>query len=73
MPAHRLDAILDIRTILVDNVVGWPVEFIEDAVPRARDAGQCYTRTRNGNHGRGPSQSKDASQKQSPIHANLHR
>ena len=70
---HELDAVLDIRTILVEDIVGRFVEFIENAGPRIRDAGQRGGRTRNCDHGRGPCQPKHSSQKQSPIHANLHR
>jgi hypothetical protein len=70
---HELDAVLDIGTIRVENVVGRFVELIENAGPRIRDAGQGGGRTRDCDDGRGPCQPKHSSQKQSPIHANLHR
>jgi len=73
MPAHGLDVILDIGTVLAENVVGRLVELIENALPCTRDASQRVTGTRNGDHRRSARQSKHASQKQSPIHANLHR
>jgi hypothetical protein len=73
VPAHGLDAVLGIGTIRLENLVGRLVEFIENAGSRIRDASQRGTRARDGGHGRGPRQSKHSSQKQSPIHANLHR
>ncbi|WP_292642187.1 hypothetical protein [Mesorhizobium sp.] len=70
---HELDAVLNISTILVEHSVGRFVEFIENAGSRIRDAGQCGGRTRKCDNGRSPCQPKHSSQKQSPIHANLHR
>ncbi|MER8372721.1 hypothetical protein [Mesorhizobium sp. M1396] len=70
---HELDAVLDVRTILVENIVGQFVEFIENAGSRIRDAGQRSGGARKCDHGRGPRHSKHSSQEQSPIHANLHR
>ena len=73
MPVHGLNAVLDIRIILIEDSVGRFVEFIENAGSRIRDAGQRGGRTRNSDHGRSPCQPKHSSQEQSPIHANLHR
>ncbi|WP_164752309.1 MULTISPECIES: hypothetical protein [unclassified Mesorhizobium] len=70
---HELDAVLNIGTIRAENVVGWFVELIENAGPRIRDAGQGGGRTRDCDDGRSPCKPKHSSQKQSPIHANLHR
>ncbi|ESY63896.1 hypothetical protein NKJ90_05555 [Mesorhizobium sp. M0051] len=51
---HELDAV---RTILVQDIVGRSVEFIENAGSRIRDAGQRSGRTRKCDHGRGPGHS----------------
>jgi hypothetical protein len=70
---YGLGAVLGIRTIRLQNVVGRFVEFIENAGSRTRDASQCGARARNGDNCRSACQSEHSSQKQSPIHANLHR